>query len=305
MPSRRDTAVAVLTLALVALSTSACGTPDKAPDKASVKVSASDQASTVTARPSAVPAWPSKTTEYLPGRAADVYLPRSPRSAGAVVLLVPGGGWQTADRIGLGPLAARLARAGIAAVNITYRASADGVVFPAPVEDIACAAAFAAQRAATAAGHPVKLVVLGHSAGAQLGAVAALSKDRFRGDCPYPSVTADGLVGISGPYDIRAVADVAVSLFGVPPNEDVAAWRDGDPVSWVAGAPPGLRVLLLHGDSDTTVSPYQSEAFAAALRRGGLHVELRMVKDADHLSVFQPSVVGATVIAWIRGLVSG
>jgi acetyl esterase/lipase len=306
MRSRRITA-AVLAFSLVLLSTSACGASDKSPGRAADKApaTASDKTSAPTARPSAVPTWPSKTIEYLPGRAADVYLPRSPRDAGAVVLLVPGGGWQAADRTGLGPLAGRLARAGIAAVNITYRTSADGVVFPAPVEDVACAAAFAAQRVATTAGHPVRLVILGHSAGAQLGALAALAKDRFRGACPYRSVTADGFVGISGPYDLRAVADVAVALFGVPPSDDVAAWREGDPVSWIPDAPRGLKVLLLHGDADTTVSPYQSEAFATALRRGGLTVQLRMIKGGDHLSVFQPSVVGAIVIAWVRDLASG
>jgi len=53
---------------------------------------------------------PDSTSEYLPGLEADVYLP-SVAQAGPVpvVLLVPGGGWQTADRSGLAPLAAELA----------------------------------------------------------------------------------------------------------------------------------------------------------------------------------------------------
>ena len=46
------------------------------------------------------------TSDYLPGVAADLYLPSTPASArkpiaAPVVVLVPGGGWQTADRLGL------------------------------------------------------------------------------------------------------------------------------------------------------------------------------------------------------------
>ena len=40
-----------------------------------------------------------------------------------VVVLVPGGGWLTADPNGLRPLAARLAARGVPTVTITYRAA--------------------------------------------------------------------------------------------------------------------------------------------------------------------------------------
>jgi acetyl esterase/lipase len=252
---------------------------------------------------SSVTTKPSRSLDYLPGRAADVYLPHALSHAAAVVMLVPGGGWHTADRTGLGPLAARLAKAGIVAVNITYRAAADGVRFPSPVEDIVCAAAFARQQAATAVGHEVRLVVLGHSAGGHLAALVALSVNRFRSDCPYPSTAVDGFVGVAGPYDVRAVADVAVALFGVPPDADADAWHDGDLFNWVARAPRGLRVLLLHGDADTLVASDQSRAFAADLTRGGVAVRFHLVNGADHATIFQPSVIGSTVIAWVRGLV--
>ena len=75
--------------------------------------------------------------EYLPGRSATAYVPEHPD--GTVVVLVPGGGWQTADPSGLLPLAARLARRGSLAVAVSYRAADDGVHFPAPTEDVACA----------------------------------------------------------------------------------------------------------------------------------------------------------------------
>ena len=59
----------------------------------------------------APPGRPVTTADYLPGLAADVVLP--PRATRPpVVVLVPGGGWHTADRSGLLPLARALADGG-------------------------------------------------------------------------------------------------------------------------------------------------------------------------------------------------
>lgn len=245
----------------------------------------------------------SRTQEYQPGRAADIYLPGPGRRPAAVVVLVPGGGWQTADRTGLAALAARLARAGMVVANITYRTGEDHVTFPAPVEDIACATAFA-ETVARAGAARVPVVLLGHSSGAQLAAVVALSGNRYQRGCPYPGTAVDGLIGVSGPYDVRAFADVAVALFGATPEQDPAAWRDGDPLRWAARGASGLRVLLLHGDQDTLVPPDQSRQFAAGLEKAGVPVTLRLVTGADHLTVFQPSNIGGAVTAWIGGLTS-
>src|SRR5690349_1707987 len=85
---------------------------------------------------------PSMTVEYAPGLTEDVYLPGV---AGKVplVVLVPGGGWQTADPSGLAGLAAALANAGIAAAPTHIRAAEDGVHYPVPVQDVLCAVAAA------------------------------------------------------------------------------------------------------------------------------------------------------------------
>ena len=65
------------------------------------------------------------TEEYLPSVEADAYLPEE-RESSPIVVLVPGGGWQSADRVGLGQLAEALAAAGIAVVNASYRAADAG-----------------------------------------------------------------------------------------------------------------------------------------------------------------------------------
>ena len=245
------------------------------------------------------------TQNYLPGIAADVYLPQSPAGRTPVVVLIPGGGWRTADRGGLGALAATLAGHGMVAVNATYRAADSGVRFPVPVNDVVCAIDFAADRARRAGIVPGPLVVLGHSAGAHLAALAALAGDRFRKDCPYPPAQVDGFVGLSGPYNIVLLSDAAYPLFGAGPAADPTAWNEGNPMTWLAQrtAHP-LRALLVHGAADDLVAPSFSRTFAASLEAAGHPVELRIIAGARHNDTFKADVVAATVIAWIAALPS-
>lgn len=240
------------------------------------------------------------TADYLPGLAADLFLPDRARRA-PVVVLVPGGSWIHADRSGLRPLASDFAGHGIVAATTTYRAAADGVRFPVPVADILCAVDSVVQRTRNAGIVPDRVLLLGHSAGAQLAALAALAGSRFRADCPAPPARIDGLIGLAGPYDIMSFQAAAQSLFDHSAAEEPGAWHAADAVTWVRHR-PGLPVLLAHGADDTTVSPTFTTSFADRLRAAGHPVRLEIVPGADHGSIYRPGVIGDRVIAWITAL---
>jgi acetyl esterase/lipase len=218
-----------------------------------------------------------------------------------VVVLVPGGRWLSADPGGMEPLAEALAESGSAVVTTTYRTEGDGASFPVPLEDVVCAVDQATQKVAESGATPTPVVVVGHSAGAHLAALAALVGDQYQDGCASPPVIVDGFVGLAGPYDIVSVADLATGLFDSTPTEDPDTWRAANPMAQVT-ARPDLPVLLIHGAADAEVDPSHSTSFAAALEAAGHEVTLLVLPDVDHFAVAEAANAAAPLERFVAGL---
>ena len=255
---------------------------------------------------------PSQTLEYAPGLTEDLYLPdgvpdglsdgpSDVKGRAPLVVLVPGGGWATADPTGLAGLASALADAGIAAAPTHLRAGEDGVTYPAPLEDVLCAVATAADRLRSRGIVPDPVAVLGHSSGAHLAALAVLAVDDYSPTCDVPVVKPDALIGLSGPYDINQVPDVASALLGTSPDDDPDTWAVANPVER-AELRPDVPVLLLHGDADETVPVDFTTQFADALDAAGHPTTVEVVPGVDHLGIFEPDVAGPPIAAWVLSL---
>jgi acetyl esterase/lipase len=236
--------------------------------------------------------------DYLPGLAAFPHVPAGVTSA-PVVVLVPGGGWRSADPTGLEPLAQSLAEGGVFAMPVVIRAADDGVVHPTPVEDVLCALADGAATAKAAGLEPERLVLLGHSSGAHLSALAALTPDDHDPRCEDPVVTPDAVVGLAGPYDIREFEDAAAALFG--DGTDPAQWDAANPLLR-AGLRPEVPFLLLHGDADDVVPPVFSTEFGTALRAGGHDTTVSVLPGEDHASIYSAQVASEPVLGWLDSL---
>jgi acetyl esterase/lipase len=295
----RPRALAAVVLATVVLGTTACTADDGATTVTPSAAPPSQEATPGTTVPSAPaepvgspprPAVEPGPGEYLAGLPATV---EDPGDAPAVVVLVPGGGWTTADPARLVPLGRHLGNAGLAVVTITYGTSSTGASWPVPADDVRCAVAFAADQVP---GVPVVLV--GHSAGAHLSAVAALDPTGDDAFCPYAPHAADALVGLAGPYDVSATRGLAGNLFAVAEPEAPGLWAAGNPVL-LAAERPEVPVLLVHGSADDLVGEEFARGFEAALRDGGHPTTLVVADGADHSAVRQPEVVGDTLLAWL------
>jgi acetyl esterase/lipase len=244
---------------------------------------------------------PTVHEDYLPGLRADMRVPAAAGPA-PLVILVPGGGWQSADPTGLIPLAESLTDAGATTVTMTYSTTATRSEFPVPVDDVACAVRWAAEQANAAGRAPQEVLVLGHSAGGHLASLVALSAGRFGGDCPAPPVTVDGLVGIAGVYDVRALGGTLDGFFGASASQEPDRWDDGDPMHWAASGSSSaarLRALLIHGDADTLVPLRQTTDFADALLAAGSDVTVEVVPEQTHDTIYAADVAGPLVKEWL------
>lgn len=249
--------------------------------------------------PEAAPTGP-VTVEYAPALTEDVYFPDEVGTA-PLVVMVPGGGWMTADPSGFAPLATTLADAGIIAAPTHIRASQDGAYYPAPVEDILCAVAGAVAEAEDQGFEVGPVTVLGHSSGAHLASLATLAYDDFSPDCEDPVVEPDALVGLAGPYDISQITKYSSNLFTSGPDEDPLTWLAANPVVR-KDLRPDVPVLLMNGDADEVVPPVFAEQLATKLEADGNPTTLRVIPGADHFSIFAAEVVGEPISQWVLSL---
>lgn len=272
---------------------------------AAVVASAVLAAACSSATPAATPAAPTHTrtgaaplvVEYGAGLTESVYLPSARRTA-PLVLMVPGGSWASADPAGLADLAGYLSDAGSVAVPTRIRAAEDGVRYPVPVDDVLCALASAVATTRQHGVEPRPVVVLGHSSGAHLAALAALATADYAPTCRAPVVSPDALIGLAGPYDVSQVPDMAQALFGTPPERAPGQWAAGNPVRRAA-LRPDVRVLLVHGDADSVVPTSFTADFAARLQEAGHPVSVEYVPGADHGSVYSSAVAGPIITRWL------
>ncbi|MEX1038374.1 MAG: alpha/beta hydrolase [Acidimicrobiia bacterium] len=212
------------------------------------------------------------------------------------VVLVHGGGWIVGSPASMGDLAEYLTFEGYLTVNTPYRLSINSPGFPGAIEDVSCAVAYAAS-------HPRSsgdVTVIGHSAGAHIGAVVALVADSYDDGCqPSDAGSPDRFIGLAGPYDIGRLGGILVPFFGVDEETDPALWSSGNPLNLI-GEDLELEVFLLHGDADAVVPFDFSESFAAALEAGGLLAEVEILAGVNHSQVTSPDVVGALITEWIE-----
>ncbi|WP_269938689.1 alpha/beta hydrolase [Arthrobacter sp. HY1533] len=229
---------------------------------------------------------------------AELYLPHGPAVAG-VAVVIHGGYWRSAYAADLGaPLAADLARHGVAAWNLEYRRMGNGGGWPATFEDIAHgidALAVAAEEHGLDLG---SVVVLGHSAGGQLGVWAA-GRSAFPSGAvgAQPAVEVTGVVSQSGLLNLAQAQQLGLSSNAVANllGENVAL---ADPMSAI---PLHVPVVAVHAKHDADVPASQSESYVAAAVAAGADARLVWVP-GDHMDLID---VHSESYAICRDLVLG
>jgi len=197
-----------------------------------------------------------------------------------VVVFCHGGAWNSGDKLHYSTMARTFTQNGIVAVIVNYTLHPEGLVGE-MLRDLNAALVWTKNNIKRHGGDPLNIFFLGHSAGAQLGALLVLN-EVIGQEGP---ILLKGFIGLAGPYDIRDhykheftrgvenLSPMKPTMGGIPNfhlnSPTHLAQTDLDKTRHV---PHLCRFYLLHGSDDTTVPSSSSAKFAKQLRDKGASV---------------------------------
>lgn len=212
-----------------------------------------------------------------PRHRLDLYLPEAPRGDGTVILFFYGGNWRSGDRGDYRFVGQAFAAEGYLVVIPDYRLYPE-VRFPDFVEDGAKAAAWVKREIGAWGGNSDRIVLAGHSAGGHIAALLAFDR-RYLEEAGAKDMQPLALVGLAGPYAFDPLGYASTR----PIFEDFPRPEAMRPIAAVTPAAPAS--LLLHGDNDRTVFPWNSEQLERRLTEAGVRVEYLPLSDIGHAGI--------------------
>lgn len=224
----------------------------------------------------------------------DVYAPKGAKAL-PVVFWIHGGGWQAGDKkeVQLKPQA--FTDKGFVFVALNYRLL-PAVDMGTIVRDVAKAVRWTHDHVAEYGGDPKRLLVMGHSAGAQLAALVC-TDDRYLKAEGLGLDIVKGCVPVDGDtFDVPAIIETAEARWrahGLPPakfghrekfGNDPAKHKDFSAVTHVGkgkGIPPFL-ILHVAGHPDVTA---QAQRFRNVLKEAGVPVTVFGARETTHTKI--------------------
>jgi acetyl esterase/lipase len=229
----------------------------------------------------------------------DLLLPTEPAGEGPlpVIVYIHGGEWRGGNkREGIAFLIPSVGSGKYAGATLDYRLS-NGAIWPAQVHDCKAAVRWLRANAKKYNLDPLRIGVIGASAGGQLAAMLGTSGniDRLEGkvgDKLNEPSRVSCVVDEFGPTELLAMSEFPSDiehdspdspesrLVGGPIQQRKEAARSASPITYVSSDDPPF--LLIHGTDDPLVPYDQSERFLAALQEEGVDAALIKVQGGAH-----------------------
>jgi acetyl esterase/lipase len=208
----------------------------------------------------------------------DLRLPKG-KNPHRLVVAIHGGFWRAKYDLGYaGHLCAALTAKGIATANLEYRRIGNaGGGWPGTFSDVRAAYQFLTQNAGKYGFDPRRVVVIGHSAGAQLGLCLAAHEAGVGA-----VVSLAGVVDLQRTYSLHLSNDAVVEFLGGTPTEVADHYREADPMKLSVVA----RQWMVHGAEDDVVPPAFSREYVTAKKSE--HARLVAIAKAGHFEVVDP-----------------
>ena len=224
----------------------------------------------------------------------DVYSPRGAKNR-PVVFWIHGGGWQAGDKAEVQRKPQAFVEKGFVFVSTNYRLLPD-VDMATIVRDVARSIHWVHDHIAEYGGDPNRILVMGHSAGAQLAALICID-DRYLKEEGLSLPIIKGCVPVDGDtYDVPAIIETAETrrrVHGQPQvkfghrekfGNDPAKHRDLSAVTHVGGGKgiPPFLILYVADHPDTTA---QAQRLAAALKGAGVPATAFGARETYHSKI--------------------
>jgi len=201
----------------------------------------------------------------------------TPEHRAPVLLQVPGGAWAISEKRGQAvPLLGRMAALGWICVRINY-SRIPGSAWPAHIIDVKRAIAWIRENIAEYGGDPDFIAITGGSAGAHIGALAALTANdpALQPGFEDADTSVAAAVPYYGAYDLTDAARMHPLMMPFLERfvmrarvaEAAELFAAASPLSHVhRDAPP---FFVLHGRDDAVIPRIQAQVFTDALRAAG------------------------------------
>ncbi len=210
-----------------------------------------------------------------PSQKLDMYLPVDPKDKQLdVIVFFYGGRWTYGAKEDYRFVAATFTQQGFIVVIPDYRKYPQ-VRFPVFVEDGAKALAWVSDHIVEWHGNPARIHVVGHSAGAHIGALLAADPQYLTKEGKDRSLAIHDFAGLAGPYAFTPDEPDLEDMFGPAsnyPSMQVPTFIDGT-------QPP---MLLLYGDKDSAVKYANLQKLEQRIKQRGGCVRSRIYPNADH-----------------------
>ncbi|MBM3875929.1 MAG: alpha/beta hydrolase [Verrucomicrobia bacterium] len=224
----------------------------------------------------------------------DIYAPPGAKNL-PVVFWIHGGGWQAGDKRSVQLKPQTFVAKGFVFVSTNYRLLPD-VEMRTIFQDVAKSLGWVHKHIAKHGGDPNRILVMGHSAGAQLAALMC-TDDRYLKAEGVPFSALKGCVPVDGDtYDIPAMIDTAetrLRVHGMPMpkyghrlkfGNDAALHRDYSAVTHATkgrGIPPFL-ILYVADHPDNSA---QARRFESVLKEAGVTAKAFGGRETNHTRI--------------------
>lgn len=213
-----------------------------------------------------------------PEQKLDIYLPRNLSNKNTeVIVFLYGGRWSTGNKEDYAFIGDTFANQGFITVIPDYRKYPE-VRFPIFVEDSSKALAWTKDNIAAYHGHPDHLVLIGHSAGAHIGALLATDSRYLAAEGKIPGDVIQGFIGLAGPYAFTPDEPELKDIFGPP-----SSYAQMQVTTFVDGHQPAM--LLLHGQDDNTVQLSNLTQLEAVTHQNGGYVHSIIYPNTGHVDI--------------------